>query len=97
LLAKEIIREEATKQMEKARKIIENRYNLGSREVFFAKGQEVFHRNFKQSCFQTGYNAKLGPSFFKARLRKKFGRSYFELEVPQGRRIGNYHAKDIRQ
>lgn len=73
------------------------RNNLRSREVNFVEGQEVFKRNFKQSCFATGYNSKFGPSFVKARVRKKIGNSYYELEDMQGRPLGNYHAKDIRQ
>nr|XP_043066140.1 uncharacterized protein K02A2.6-like [Drosophila bipectinata] len=93
----ELIREEATKQMQKAHERNENRYNLRSRVVTFSEGQEVFRRNFKQSCFKTGFNAKLGPAFIKARVRKKIGKSYYELEDLQGQRIGVYHAKDIRQ
>jgi len=92
----EIIRGEATKQMQKAHDRNEKRYNLRSRDVSYAEGQEVFRSNFKQSCFQTGYNAKFGPSFVKARVRRKLGRSYYELEDLQGRLLGNYHAKDIR-
>jgi len=49
----ELIRQEATKQMQKAHDRNEKRYNLRSRDVFYAEGQEVFRRNFKQSCFQT--------------------------------------------
>jgi len=61
--------------------------------VSFAEGQEVIPRNFKQCCFQTGYNAKFGPSFVKARVRKKLGNAYYELEDLQGRLLGTYHAK----
>lgn len=75
----------------------ERTYNLRSREFSYVPGQENFRRNFKQSCFQTGYNAKLGLSFVKARVRKKVGNSYYELEDLQGRSLGIYHAKDIRQ
>ncbi|KAH8267059.1 hypothetical protein KR044_000737, partial [Drosophila immigrans] len=93
----DIVRKEACKQMQKKHEENERRYNLRSRVVTFAPGQEVFRRNFKQSCFQTGYNAKFGPAFVKARVRKKLGNSYYELEDLQGRLLGNYHAKDIRQ
>jgi len=68
----EIIREEATKQMQKAHDRNEKRYNLRSRDVSYAEGQEVFRRNFKQSCFQTGYNAKFGPKkIWKILLRTR--------------------------
>ncbi|XP_060665554.1 uncharacterized protein K02A2.6-like [Drosophila nasuta] len=75
----------------------EKRYNLRSRTITFAPGQEVFRRNFKQSCFQTGYNAKFGPAFVKSQVRRKLGDSNYELEYLQGRLLGNYHVKDMRQ
>lgn len=73
------------------------RYNLRSRVVSYSIGQEVFRRNFRQSCFQTGYNAKLGPAFVKARIRQILGNSYYDVEDLQGRLVGRYHAKDLRQ
>lgn len=72
-------------------------YNLRSMEVTYAEGQEVFRRNFKQSSFERGYNSKLAPTFLKARVRKKLGNSYYELEDLQGNIVGKYHAKDMRQ
>ncbi|XP_033254478.1 uncharacterized protein LOC117193920 [Drosophila miranda] len=93
----EIVRQSAGKQMQRSHNLNEKRYNLRSSEVAFAVGQEVFRRNFKQSCFQSGYSAKFGPAFVKARVRRKIGNSYYELEDLQGRLLGNYHAKDIRQ
>ncbi|XP_033253615.1 uncharacterized protein LOC117192992 [Drosophila miranda] len=93
----EIIRKGACVQMQKMHDQNEKRYNLRSRQVDFAVGQEVFRRNFKQSCFQTGYSAKFGQAFVKARVRRKLGGAYYELEDLQGRSLGNYHAKDIRQ
>ncbi|KAH8274494.1 hypothetical protein KR026_010745 [Drosophila bipectinata] len=93
----QIIREEASKQMQRVHDRKEKRYNLRSTVVSFVVGQEVFRRIFRQSCFHTGYNAKLGPSFVKARIKRKVGNNYYELEDLQGRLLGNYHAKDIRQ
>jgi len=88
----EIVHTEAKKRMQKMHEENEKRYNLRSKVVSFKAGQEVFRRNFKQSCFQSGYNAKFGPSFVKARVRKKLGNCYYELEDLQGRLLGNYHA-----
>ncbi|KAH8263884.1 hypothetical protein KR038_009156 [Drosophila bunnanda] len=93
----DIVREKACKRMLEKHSENEKKYNLRSREVSYAVGQEVFRRNFKQSSFQTGYNAKFGPSFVKARVRKKLGSTYYELEDLQGKPIGTYHAKDISQ
>ncbi|KAH8357489.1 hypothetical protein KR200_011814 [Drosophila serrata] len=75
----------------------ERRYNLRSKEVSFSKGQEVYRRNFKQSNFAAAYIAKLGPSFIKARVRDKIGQVYYDLEDLQGRYVGRFHAKDIKQ
>jgi len=81
----EVVHTEAKKRMQKMHVENEKRYNLRSKVVSFKAGQEVFRRNFKQSCFQSGYNAKFGPSFVKDRVRKKLGYCYYELEDPQGR------------
>ncbi len=89
----EIFRQQASSHMLKAYKENVKRYNLRARQVDFKEGQEVYRRNFRQSCFQTGYNSKFGPAFVKARVRKKVGNSYYELEDLQGHLIGSYHAK----
>jgi len=80
----DIVRDKACRRMQEKHDENEKRYNLRSRTVSFAEGQEVFRRTFKQSCFQTSYNAKFGPSFVKARVRKKLGNSYYELKDLQG-------------
>ncbi|XP_043661529.1 uncharacterized protein LOC122625500 [Drosophila teissieri] len=89
----EIVRSRALKVMKNQFENNEKRYNLRSREVSFSEGQEVYRRNFKQSNFAAGYNAKLGPSFVK----KKIGQVYYDLEDLQGRYVGRFHAKDIKQ
>lgn len=93
----EIIRKRAGDVMKKQHDKNERLYNLRSKAIEFKEGVEVFRRNFKQSDFQTGYNAKLGPKFVKARIRRKLGNANYELEDLQGNFIGHYHAKDIRQ
>ncbi|KAH8261732.1 hypothetical protein KR038_002862, partial [Drosophila bunnanda] len=93
----DIVWEIACKRMLEKHSENEKKYNLRSRVVSYAVGQEVFRRNFEQSSCQTGYNAKFGPSFVKARVRKKLGSAYYELEDLQGKPVGIYHAKDIHQ
>ncbi|XP_065355140.1 uncharacterized protein LOC135949489 [Calliphora vicina] len=88
-------REDTFDLIRKTRK--EKIYNLRSKEVNYTVGQEVYRRNFKQSNFEKGFNAKLAPPFVKARIRKKTGTCYYELEDLTGRLVGVYHAKDIRQ
>ncbi|XP_075150625.1 uncharacterized protein LOC142224723 [Haematobia irritans] len=93
----DIVRKNASRNMAKRQEQNERQYNLRSRVVNYVEGQEVYRRNFKQSNFEKGYNAKLAPPFMKARIRKKIGNVYYELEDLNGRAIGIYHAKDIRQ
>lgn len=95
--SREIISRNAAENAEKQFCRNAKTYNLRSREVSYIIGQEVYRRNFKQSNFEQGYNAKLAPTFVKARIRKKLGNSYYELEDLKGCPIGTYHAKDIKQ
>lgn len=93
----EIVRTKAIQNMRKQHERNERQYNLRAREVSYKVGQEVYRRNFSQSNFEKGYNAKLAPTFIKCRIRRKCGNCYYELEDLQGKIIGTYHAKDIRQ
>ncbi|XP_065361994.1 uncharacterized protein LOC135955569 [Calliphora vicina] len=93
----QIMSKRASALMQKQFDRNEKSYNLRSRNVTYDEGQEVYRRNFKQTNFEQNYNAKLAPKFVKARIRKKLGNSYYELEDLQGNLLGNYHAKDIRQ
>ncbi|KAH8395486.1 hypothetical protein KR215_008355 [Drosophila sulfurigaster] len=72
-------------------------YNTRSREVNYTVGQEVYRRNFQQSNFVKGFSTKLAPTFVKSRVRRKLGSAYYELEDLQGKFIGKFHAKDIKQ
>lgn len=72
-------------------------YNKRSREVRFLPGQEVFKRNFVQSNFAKNINAKFCRKFTKCRIVKAVGNNIYELETLQGKSLGNWHAKDIKQ
>ncbi|XP_044573282.1 uncharacterized protein K02A2.6-like [Drosophila ananassae] len=93
----EVIRKKAAETLGKQHERNQRHYNLRAREVSYKVGQEVYRRNFKQSCFQAGYNAKLAPLFVKARVRRKIAGSIYELEDLNGKLVGRYHGKDIRQ
>ncbi|XP_044248760.1 uncharacterized protein [Drosophila takahashii] len=93
----DVVRDRACEIRQKQYLTNEKQYNLRAREVVYKEGQEVFRRNFKQSNFEAGYNAKFGPSFLKPRVRKRLGEAYYELEDMQGKLLGKFHAKDIRQ
>ncbi|KAH8308604.1 hypothetical protein KR018_009271, partial [Drosophila ironensis] len=93
----ELMLGKALEVMKKQHDKNERLYNLRSRPVSFEEGQEIFRRNFRPSNFQVGYNSKLEPAFVKARVRKRVGQTCYELEDLQGRYVGKYHAKDLRQ
>ncbi|XP_041633388.1 uncharacterized protein [Drosophila kikkawai] len=93
----ELARLKAMEVMGKQNAKNERQYNLRARDVVYAEGQEVYRKNFKQSSFPAGYSSKLGPAYIKARVRKKLGNSCYELENLNGRTVGRFHAKDMRQ
>lgn len=75
----------------------EKAYNTRCKSVTFNPGQEVFRRNFAQSNFKKGFNAKLGKQWLKARVVRKKGTALYELEDLKGIAIPmTYHAKDLR-
>lgn len=92
----DLVRSKALHVMRKQQERNEKQYNLRSRHVSYDVGQEVFRRNFSQSSLEKGYNVKLAPTFIKCKVRRKIGNCYYELEDPQGKSLGIYHAKDMR-
>lgn len=87
------IRENLQKSFEQHAKT----YNIRSRAVQFQPGQEIYRRNFQLSDFSKQRNAKLGKKFVKCRILKSVGKNLYELEDMQGKAIGIYHAKDLKQ
>lgn len=92
----QLIRQDIRKCIKQAYDRNQFQYNLRSKPQDFKVNQEVFRRNFVQSNFAKGFNAKLAPVFVKARIREKIGNHYYILEDLQGKLIGTYHGKDIR-
>lgn len=70
-------------------------YNLRSRERKFEIGQEVVHRNFKQSSQIQNFNSKLGPVGIRSIVKRKLGNHYYELEDLDTKNTSIFHAKDI--
>lgn len=93
----QIVSESVRKNMERAHEKASKTYNTRAKEVVYSPGQEVYHRNFAQSDFSKGINAKFLKKFVKCRIRSKLGHARYELEDLSGKLIGIYHAKDIRQ
>ncbi|XP_064554635.1 uncharacterized protein LOC135439771 [Drosophila montana] len=72
-------------------------YNLKSREITYAPGQEIYKRNFILSDFAKGRNAKFCHKYAKCRVVRAVGSSIYELETLQGVPLGIFHAKDLKQ
>lgn len=71
-------------------------YDLRTRPQRFDIGQIVYRRNFAQSSFEKGFNAKLAPVFVKAKVRERLGGHYYVLEDMEGKLVGTFHGKDIK-
>ena len=93
----QLIRQSIKDNLHKAYEKGEKQYNKRSRDVKFLPDQEVFLRNFVQSDFKKNFNAKFAPKFRKCRISKVIGNNMYEIETIQGKNIGIFHAKDIKQ
>lgn len=67
----ELLHEKIKDNLIKAHEKATKSYNLRSRNVQFKVGQVIFRKNFQQSDFKKGINAKLLPPFVKCKVRKK--------------------------
>ena len=91
------IREKVQKNILEANEKGAKRYNIRSRNVRFVPGQEVFRRNFVLSDSSKYLSSKLCPKYVKCRIVKNVGKNTYELENLSGKKIGIFHAKDIKQ
>lgn len=71
-------------------------YNKRSKFTDFRPGQEVYRKNYIQSDFAKGINAKLCKPWLKCRIKGKIGQNIYEIEDLQGKLIGNIHAQHLK-
>lgn len=83
--------------LQEVRDSVKNTYNLRTTATSFQVAQEVFHRNFAQSSFERGFNAKLAKKFIKCRIARKIGSALYEVEDMHGKKIAVSHAKDLKR
>lgn len=93
----QLIRRNLHKHLKLAYERNKHYYNLRSRPQSFQVGQEVWRRNFVQSNFEKRLNAKFVPLFVNAKIKEKLGNHYYKLKDTDGKLIGTFHAKDIRE
>lgn len=92
----QMIRNDIRKHIKRAYEQNCHQYNI-RRAQSFQVGQEILRRNFVQSSAEKGFNAKLAPLFVKAKVREKLGKNYYILEDQDGKLVGTFHAKDLRE
>ena len=92
-----LIRDKIEKNLNLAYEKGARQYNKRSRNINFVPNQEVYRRNFVQSRFKDNLNAKFCNKWVKSRVIKPVGNSSYELGDMQGRSVGIFHAKDIKQ
>lgn len=92
----QLIRAELKANIEKAYNHNREQYNLRTRPITYTVGQVIYRRNFAQSSAEKNFNAKLAPLYLQAKVRRKVGNVYYELEDMNGNIIGTFHAKDMR-
>ena len=93
----EHIRNQIKENLNKAYQKSANYYNKRSRLIRFLPGQEIYKRNYVQSNFEKNLNAKFCRKFVKCRVIKPLGLNMYELETIDGKPLGAWHAKDLKQ
>jgi hypothetical protein len=91
-----IIRARVQDKLKDSYEVSKLRYDQRARTFHATPGQEVYRRNFVLSDFSKSFNAKFARKFLRARVVRAVGNNAYLLEDLQGRRLGVYHAKDIR-
>jgi len=92
-----VIRDQVKQQLHKAYERSRQRYDQRARHLRLEPGQEVWRRNFVLSNFSKAFNAKFARKFLKSRVVRAVGTNAYELEDLQGRSLGVFHGKDLRQ
>lgn len=91
------IREKIRLNLAKANEKGAKTYNIRTRDIRFVPGQEVYRRNFVLSDSSKYLSSKLCPKFVKCRIVQSVGKNMYELENLNGKKVGIFHAKDIKQ
>lgn len=93
----QILHKKVDKRMHDAYERNKSTYNKRCKIVSFKPGQEVYRKNFVQSDFAKGINAKLCKPWLKCRIRKPLGNCQYEIENLKGQLIGIIHAQHLKQ
>ncbi|KAK9709956.1 RNase H-like domain found in reverse transcriptase [Popillia japonica] len=88
----------AVKQrLEKAAEKNKKYYDLRRRNVAYEVGDQVYRRNYVQSDAANFYSAKLAPRYIGTFVvARRISPWMYELADLDGKRLGNWHAKDLK-
>lgn len=92
-----LIRHQLRKHISDAYQTNQRQYNLRTRPIQYSVGQLVFRKNFSQSSLEKKFSSKLAPLYTKARIKEKVGSNYYIVEDLDGKILGTFHAKDLRE
>lgn len=73
------------------------RYNLRRRPLQFNIGDRVWRRNYTLSNAGNYYSAKLAPLYVPAVVLRKLSNLAYELADKNGRSVGVWHIKDMKE
>lgn len=90
-----LIRDKIRDHIVKAYEKYSKSYNLRARNRNFSVGQVVYRRTFPTSSKIHHFKSKLAPVGIKAKVVRKIGQVYYELQDVDTNIKGTYHAKDI--
>jgi transposase InsO family protein len=91
------LNEQIKTNLKKAYETQSKYYNLRTRpQKKFAVGSVVWVKNHQQSKKANKYMAKLGPRFIKGVISDVKGQDTYEISGPKGKRMGIFHACDLK-
>lgn len=89
--------EEVQKRITQAYERNAKQYNLRRRDKRYAVGDVVWKRNFTLSDAGKYYSKKLAPKYVACRVKKVMSPLVYRLEDLNGRDVGQYHIKDLKE
>lgn len=71
-------------------------YDKNKVDIKFSVGDIVYKRNFRLSDAANYFSAKLAPAFIPCRVLKKISDLVYELVDLDGKNLGKWHVKDLK-
>jgi transposase InsO family protein len=93
----EVIRKNVKRNLEASYPNYSKRYNLRTRTRALEPNQIVFRRNFKLSDAIRNYSAAIGKKFLKCVVDCRVGTNMYRLKDLNGKILGIFDAKDIKE